>query len=71
MGGFSPNMAPATLQNPEKCIDADRNIGVRIGCVPEHFSAPLYLSLEEKAINSNVIFQLYNCPGGTGEVLLC
>ncbi|KAI9209065.1 uncharacterized protein BJ171DRAFT_454760 [Polychytrium aggregatum] len=43
---------------------------IRIGCVPEHFSSPLYIAEAEKLFqNEGVEVQVVTCPGGTGEMI--
>lgn len=44
-------------------------VKIRIGCVPEHFSSPLYIAHElglfiDKGLDVSII----TCPGGTGEM---
>ena len=44
---------------------------IKIGCVPEHFSSPLYRALSAGAfLAADVEVEIVNCPGGTGEVRL-
>ncbi|KAJ3303449.1 hypothetical protein HDV03_003817 [Kappamyces sp. JEL0829] len=59
-------MSPATYDQPieHPPVRPEKGNGqvLRIGCVPEHFSAPLYL--QETAQK-----KIVNCPGGTGEMI--
>ncbi|KAJ3287706.1 hypothetical protein HK104_008481 [Borealophlyctis nickersoniae] len=43
---------------------------VRLGCVPEHFSSPIYRAIAQGAFESaGVRCELVNCPSGTGEMV--
>ncbi|KAI9354572.1 hypothetical protein DFJ73DRAFT_826965 [Zopfochytrium polystomum] len=43
---------------------------VRIGCVPEHFSCPLYVAAERGHFAKyGFDVKVVNCPGGTGEMI--
>ncbi|KAJ3041297.1 hypothetical protein HDV00_009567 [Rhizophlyctis rosea] len=43
---------------------------IRIGCVPEHFSSPLYLAQSSGAFAAaGLEVEIVNCPGGTGEMV--
>ncbi|KAI9088352.1 hypothetical protein DFS34DRAFT_577908 [Phlyctochytrium arcticum] len=42
---------------------------IRVGCVPEHFSAPLYQALAADAYQEKGLeVEIVSCPGGTGEM---
>lgn len=41
---------------------------IRIGCVPEHFSAPLLKALEDGTLNQNEV-ELVICKLGTGDMV--
>jgi hypothetical protein len=47
--------------NP-KTVQSLDPIPIRIGCVPEHFSSPIYTLVAENP----ELYQLVLCPGGTG-----
>ncbi|KAI9141380.1 hypothetical protein BKA69DRAFT_1038505 [Paraphysoderma sedebokerense] len=68
-------LKPALHLPPPPC-PLDRNTPlselttVRIGCVPEHFSVPLYLAIQNSVfVNHGLNVDLVWCPGGTGEML--
>ncbi|KAJ3147863.1 hypothetical protein HDU86_007858 [Geranomyces michiganensis] len=43
---------------------------IRLGCVPEHFSSPLYQAVESGLFrNAGVEVEIVSCPGGTGEMV--
>ncbi|KAJ1556010.1 hypothetical protein HK405_008949 [Cladochytrium tenue] len=45
------------------------DVVIRVGCVPEHFSCPLYAAQEAGLFTKDGFkVQLVDCPGGTGEM---
>ncbi|KAJ3214665.1 hypothetical protein HDU67_001371 [Dinochytrium kinnereticum] len=63
-----PNMtATHTNENSEGGVGLPK---LRVGCVPEHFSAPLYMGVKSGVFEaSGVDVEIVNCPGGTGEMI--
>ncbi|KAJ3137722.1 hypothetical protein HDU90_001673 [Geranomyces variabilis] len=43
---------------------------IRLGCVPEHFSSPLYQAVEKRLFTeAGIEVEIVSCPGGTGEMV--
>ncbi|KAJ3109170.1 hypothetical protein HDU97_008569 [Phlyctochytrium planicorne] len=56
--------------SPTTATDAPLLPKLRVGCVPEHFSAPLYLGvMRGEYQRQGVDVEIVNCPGGTGEMI--
>ncbi|KAJ3301103.1 hypothetical protein HDU76_005842 [Blyttiomyces sp. JEL0837] len=73
----SPEFPPSVTDNIAVCADninpteeTQNMIKLRVGCVPEHFSCPLYIAAYTGMFKQRGIdVELVNCPGGTGEMI--